>query len=51
MKRKKHQRATSLPHKLNILAHIAARDNSDVSGSYTGTPKEGGTPTQDADDL
>ena len=24
---------------------------SDVLGSYTGTPKDGGQPTQDADDL
>lgn len=24
---------------------------SDVNGSYTGTPADGGTPVQDADDL
>ena len=24
---------------------------SDVNGSYTGTPTDGGTPVQDADDL
>lgn len=23
----------------------------DVTGSYTGTPRDGGVPTQDADDL
>ena len=35
----------------NVLAHQSAQSNSDVLGSYTGTPKDGGQPTQDADDL
>ena len=26
-------------------------DNTDILGSYTGIPKDGGMPTQDADDL
>ena len=33
------------------LRRQARRDNSDVLGSYTGTPKDGGEPVQDADDL
>ena len=35
----------------NVLAHQSAQSNSDVLGSYTGTPKDGGQPTQDADAL
>ena len=36
-----------------VLALISARDNSDVLGSYTGTPKDPDDPhpVQDADDL
>ena len=34
-----------------VFALLSRRDNSDVLGSYTGTPKDGGQPTQDADDL
>lgn len=33
------------------FAHQSADSNSDVLGSYTGTPKDGGQPVQDADDL
>ena len=29
----------------------AFESDSDVLGSYTGTPKDGGKPVQDADDL
>ena len=34
-----------------VFALLSRRSNSDVLGSYTGTPKDGGQPTQDADDL
>lgn len=37
--------------KRGVLAIISRQDNSDVLGSYTGTPKDGVTPVQDADDL
>ncbi len=33
------------------FAHQSEESNSDVLGSYTGTPKDGGQPVQDADDL
>ena len=33
------------------FAHQSEESNSDVLGSYTGTPKDGGRPVQDADDL
>ncbi len=33
------------------LSHQSEESNSDVLGSYTGTPKEGVEPVQDADDL
>ena len=37
----------------NVLAHQSAQSNSDVLGSYTGTPAdlEDDEPVQDADDL
>lgn len=35
----------------DVLSHQSMQSNSDVLGSYTGTPKDGGEPTQDADDL
>ena len=34
-----------------VFALLSRESNSDVLGSYTGTPKDGGQPTQDADDL
>ena len=36
-----------------VLATLSARDNSDVLGSYTGTPKDPDDPqpVQDVDDL
>lgn len=37
--------------KRGIMALISMESNSDVLGSYTGTPKDGLEPTQDADDL
>ncbi len=37
--------------KLAFLAKLARKDSSDVDGSYTGTPHDGGEPVQDADDL
>lgn len=43
-KHKKHPKNDS-------LATQSLDSNSDVLGSYTGTPKDGGEPTQDADDL
>ena len=33
------------------FSHQSEESNSDVLGSYTGTPKDGGKPVQDADDL
>lgn len=37
---------------LGILAMLSQdEDSTDVLGSYTGTPKDGGEPEQDADDL
>lgn len=33
------------------FSHQSEDANSDVLGSYTGTPKDGGQPVQDADDL
>ena len=33
------------------FSHQSEESNSDVLGSYTGTPKDGGHPVQDADDL
>lgn len=33
------------------FSHQSEESNSDVLGSYTGTPKDGGQPVQDADDL
>ena len=41
-------------HDVNRLcefSHQSKQSNSDVLGSYTGTPKDGGQPVQDADDL
>ncbi len=38
-------------HKRGVLALISRRDNSDVLGSYTGTPKDDEQPVQDVDDL
>jgi hypothetical protein len=35
----------------NVLRDQSKESNSDVLGSYTGTPKDGGQPVQDADDL
>ncbi len=43
-KRKKHAAPET-------LADQSRESNSDVLGSYTGTPKDGGEPVQDADDL
>ena len=41
--------------KTNNAAHVmqeqSQRDHSDVLGSYTGTPADGGEPVQDQDDL
>lgn len=43
------------PTKADKSAHVmqeqSQRDNSDVLGSYTGTPADGGQPVQDQDDL
>ncbi len=35
----------------HILATQSKRDDSDILGSYTGTPADGEIPEQDADDL
>ena len=37
----------------SIIDSIQAQqfDKTDILGSYTGVPADGGTPTQDADDL
>lgn len=50
MKRKKRQKALRA-RRLPPLRTQSRRDNSDVQGSYTGTPKDGGQPVQDVDDL
>ena len=34
-----------------LMATLSARDNSDVLGSNTGTPKDDEQPVQDVDDL
>lgn len=34
-----------------IIRKQARHEHSDVLGSYTGTPRDGGEPVQDADDL
>lgn len=35
----------------NVMQKQSQRDNSDVLGSYTGTPADGDDPVQDQDDL
>ena len=35
----------------HVMQEIAQEAHSDVLGSYTGTPADGGQPQQDADDL
>ena len=49
--KKQYSRIRRLKSRLDLLAEISKLDNSDVDGSYTGTPKDGGEPVQDADDL
>lgn len=44
-------RSETIRLRLAPLRRQARRDNSDVLGSYTGTPKDGDEPVQDADDL
>ena len=44
-------RSETIRLRLAPLRRQARRDNSDVLGSYTGTPKDDGEPVQDADDL
>ena len=44
-------RLERLRRKLAVLARLSRRHKSDVDGSYTGTPRDGGKPVQDADDL
>lgn len=34
-----------------LFANLSEDDNSDIDGSYTGTPADGEEPVQDADDL
>ncbi len=34
-----------------VMQNQSRRDHSDILGSYTGTPADGGEPEQDADDL
>lgn len=49
--KEKSTRSEAIRLRLAPLRRQARRDNSDVLGSYTGTPKDGGEPVQDADDL
>lgn len=49
--KKQPARKPRAPRDLDLLFRLAEEDNSDVDGSYTGTPKDGGQPVQDADDL
>lgn len=52
---KKQTDAQQNPAKASVTAHVmqeqSQRDHSDVLGSYTGTPADGGQPVQDQDDL
>ena len=45
-KKKQHQANPA-----HVMQEIAKESHSDVLGSYTGTPADGGQPQQDADDL
>lgn len=49
-KKKKQPKAETLEPK-NMNPMSAENIFSDVLGSYTGVPEDGGQPTQDADDL
>ena len=50
-KKRRATRSETIRLRFAPLRRQARRDNSDVLGSYTGTPKDGGEPVQDADDL
>lgn len=45
-RKKNHQ-----PNPAHVMQELSRESHSDVLGSYTGTPADGGQPQQDADDL
>lgn len=52
----KEKRAKEISSEIDEMASILQKENhyelpTDVLGSYTGTSHDGGSPTQDADDL
>lgn len=47
----KHPNHTKADKSAHVMQEQSQRDNSDVLGSYTGTPADGGQPVQDQDDL
>ncbi|MBR6570688.1 MAG: hypothetical protein IKK75_09565 [Clostridia bacterium] len=51
LRKKKKQPVKHDIQRLCDFSHQSEESNSDVLGSYTGTPKDGGQPVQDADDL
>lgn len=56
MEQKKKQSSKKRADSLENLVHTLPQEGkgaifSDVNGSYTGTPEDGGVPVQDADDL
>lgn len=56
MKDKEKKRSKKGAQNLANIAHTLPQEGkghicSDVNGSYTGTPEDGGMPVQDADDL
>jgi len=51
LRKKKTQPVKHDIQRLCDFSHQSEESNSDVLGSYTGTPKDGGRPVQDADDL
>ena len=49
---RKPKRRRSRQKELDVLSDMSGRPQAtDVLGSYTGTPSDGGQPVQDADDL
>ena len=54
-KPRKKQKGSNGSHQQTNPAHVmqeqSRESSSDVLGSYTGTPADGGQPQQDADDL
>ena len=49
--KEKGRQPKSIQKTAEVLRKQSRKDRSDVLGSYTGTPADGGMPEQDADDL